>query len=184
MQARVVLVICVLLVTVSRVTLAQKQVFKDVPETHWAAEAVQYLAKNKVIQGYPDGNFRGDQPVTRYELAVLLLRFTEFITETLQVPLESAGSSTSSDRVESKPASKKGLSVVTKDEPAIILIRRGFLPEDSILLKYPGGQVGTTEVADTFAWVLKRIVELNVSAAGDRLESECQEQQSNAKNWH
>lgn len=182
MQTRVVLLVCILLAVASGIALVQEQVFKDVPETHWAAEAVQYLAENKIIQGYPDGKFRGDQPVTRYELAVLLLRFTEFINETLQIPKDGATcSASSSGEMKSKPSPGKGLNAFAKDEPARILIKRGFLPEDSALLKDADRRVSETELADTFAWVLKRIVELKVPVAEDKPESEDHKQLSTAK---
>ena len=47
---------------------------KDLPPGHWAREAVEFLVSRGYLLGYPDGTFRGDQPVTRYELAVALYR--------------------------------------------------------------------------------------------------------------
>lgn len=46
--------------------------FPDVPETHWAYEAVSRLAGNDIIQGYPDGEFHGDRTMTRYEMAEII----------------------------------------------------------------------------------------------------------------
>ena len=43
--------------------------FSDVPAGHWSLEAVEALADKGVLTGYPDGAFRGEEPVTRYEMA-------------------------------------------------------------------------------------------------------------------
>ena len=48
--------------------------FPDVPTDHWAYEAVNRLNLAGVISGYPDGTFRGNNPVTRYEVAAMLDR--------------------------------------------------------------------------------------------------------------
>lgn len=46
------------------------QPFSDLPPDHWAYQAVQSLVQNYgCLAGYPDGTFRGDQPVSRYEFA-------------------------------------------------------------------------------------------------------------------
>lgn len=45
---------------------------QDVPPGHWAYEAVQTLIRQGILKGYPDGSFRGNSPVTRYEFAVAL----------------------------------------------------------------------------------------------------------------
>lgn len=47
---------------------------KDVPASHWAAEAVQALQKAGYLSGFPDGTFRGNLATTRYQLAVILYR--------------------------------------------------------------------------------------------------------------
>ncbi len=47
---------------------------KDVPRNHWAYDAVVSLMKLGIISGYPDGTFRGNETVTRYQLAVSLYR--------------------------------------------------------------------------------------------------------------
>ncbi len=48
--------------------------FMDVPMNHWAYDAVSQLTSHGVITGYPDGTFKGNQPMTRYELATLVAR--------------------------------------------------------------------------------------------------------------
>lgn len=51
--------------------IAQDQ-FPDVPENHWAYEALANMKKNGLLVGYPDGLFRGGRPATRYEMAVAI----------------------------------------------------------------------------------------------------------------
>ena len=46
--------------------------FPDVPENHWAYEAVEAMAKSGLVKGYPDGEFKGDRNMTRYEFAQIV----------------------------------------------------------------------------------------------------------------
>lgn len=46
----------------------------DVPAGHWAREAVTLLVQKGLILGFPDGSFRGNQTLTRYEAAVIFAR--------------------------------------------------------------------------------------------------------------
>jgi len=46
--------------------------FPDVPENHWAFEALARMRREGVLVGYPDGLFRGGRPASRYELAVAI----------------------------------------------------------------------------------------------------------------
>ena len=46
--------------------------FPDVPENHWAYEAVASMAKSGLVEGYPDGEFKGDRTMTRYEFAQII----------------------------------------------------------------------------------------------------------------
>ena len=57
-----------------RLDTSKLQLFPDVPQNHWAYEYVATLAGNGVIEGYPDGNFDGARPMTRYEFAAMLYR--------------------------------------------------------------------------------------------------------------
>jgi len=51
---------------------AQTDNFPDVPENHWAYEALARLKKDGLLVVYPDGLFRGPRPASRYELAVAI----------------------------------------------------------------------------------------------------------------
>lgn len=48
--------------------------FPDVPENHWAYEFVNSLAQRGLLVGYPDGEFKGNQSMTRYEFAAVIYR--------------------------------------------------------------------------------------------------------------
>lgn len=49
--------------------------YPDVPADHWAQEALsQLLSQYGLRLGYPDGSFRGQQTLTRYEMAAVLLK--------------------------------------------------------------------------------------------------------------
>ena len=48
--------------------------FVDVPMNHWSYDALSQLAAKGIIQGYPDGSFKGNQPMTRYEMATAVAR--------------------------------------------------------------------------------------------------------------
>ena len=57
--------------------------FADVPFDHWAYQAVEELAQAGVLEGYPDGLYRGPQPMTRYEFAVALQRAYDWVMRTI-----------------------------------------------------------------------------------------------------
>ena len=46
--------------------------FPDVPEKHWAYEAVSRLAGNGIVEGYEDGKYHGERQMTRYEMAEII----------------------------------------------------------------------------------------------------------------
>ena len=50
------------------------QLFPDVPKNHWAYEYVSTLKGNGMLTGYPDGEFKGNRPMTRYEFATMLYK--------------------------------------------------------------------------------------------------------------
>lgn len=57
-----------------KVDTSKLQLFPDVPKNHWAYEYVSTLKGNGVLTGYPDGEFKGDRPMTRYEFAAMLYK--------------------------------------------------------------------------------------------------------------
>lgn len=48
--------------------------FSDLPAGHWAYASVAKLAAAGVVDGYPDGTFKGDKTMTRYEMAQIVAK--------------------------------------------------------------------------------------------------------------
>ena len=63
-----------LVVGAASTTFAAANPFSDVPADHWAYDAVQQLAQDGVVEGYGDGTFRGQQNITRYEMAQMIAK--------------------------------------------------------------------------------------------------------------
>ena len=55
-------------------TFAASNPFSDVPSDSWAYDAVTTLASDGVIDGYPDGTYKGQNTMTRYEMAQIVAR--------------------------------------------------------------------------------------------------------------
>jgi hypothetical protein len=53
--------------------------YDDVPRDHWAYNALDYLTERGVLEGYPDGFFKGDRTLTRYEFAQAVARLLDTI---------------------------------------------------------------------------------------------------------
>ena len=126
--------------------------FSDVPKDHWASEYVQALADEGIVKGYPDGTFRGDKPITRYELAAVLASFVQFMQQS------------------EKPiiGEKKELSLTPPalryKTPMVFLKTGGFLPKSSKLLK--GGNTPATydDLSQALVSVSTRLIALRVPA--------------------
>jgi len=69
---------------VAAVGVAQAQStadFPDVRENHWAYQAVRDLADKGLVKGYPNGEFLGDRPLTRFEFATVVERLLETVSD-------------------------------------------------------------------------------------------------------
>ena len=55
-----------------------KKNFPDVASGLWYTKAIQWAATNNIINGYANGNFGPDRPVTREQLAVMLRNFAQY----------------------------------------------------------------------------------------------------------
>jgi hypothetical protein len=53
--------------------------YDDVDTDHWAYNALEYLTERGVLEGYPDGFFKGDRTLTRYEFAQAVARLLDTI---------------------------------------------------------------------------------------------------------
>ncbi len=65
-----------LLLVFTMLTLAST--FKDVSPNHWAYKSVNYLVKRAIMSGYPGKLFKGNCPVTRFELAKILVNVLNY----------------------------------------------------------------------------------------------------------
>ncbi len=53
----------------------------DVPGNHWAKDAVETLAAKHILEGYPDGTFKGDRAMTRWEVAATVARLLKMVED-------------------------------------------------------------------------------------------------------
>ena len=64
-----------LVVGAASTTFAAANPFADVPADHWAYDAVAQLVQDGVVNGYSaDGTFKGDQSMSRYEMAQIVAK--------------------------------------------------------------------------------------------------------------
>lgn len=70
-----VFLIVLLLIVVISISMAA---FSDLSSSHWAYDSVMYLTELGIISGMPDGTFRGNDPMTRYQSAVAMKRLLDF----------------------------------------------------------------------------------------------------------
>ena len=50
---------------------------------HWAEKAIEEITDAGIMNGFPDGTFRPDQPLTRAQMAQLCLNFEKYLMEEL-----------------------------------------------------------------------------------------------------
>ena len=62
-------------------TISGKSSFTDIDKNGWYADYIGYLAKYKVIEGYNDGTFKPDVPVTRAEFVAMSVRYYSLFNE-------------------------------------------------------------------------------------------------------
>ncbi len=149
--------VCALAVPMS--ARAQTAGFPDVPQNHWAAQAVAKLASAGIVNGYPADplqvpktgqakpttatGFNGNKPVTRYELAVTLYRFVQYM-----------------ERANSRPKSKGGASTLPPATSGADAVRRlvagGYLPKDTPLAKEGGKTATANELIDALTAVIAK----------------------------
>ncbi|MCX5751012.1 MAG: S-layer homology domain-containing protein [Candidatus Saganbacteria bacterium] len=77
---KLVLLLCILLVAAMVMPVSALK-FKDMSDNHWAAKSVYDLVNRGITQGFPDGTFRGNEKLTRYETAMFLSKMADSIEE-------------------------------------------------------------------------------------------------------
>jgi hypothetical protein len=148
--------------------------FPDVPTSHWAASAVKQMSDTGIMKGYPDGQFKGDKPVTRFELAVALERLVK-VVESSRTPL-APKKPASVDKPTAQPPAPK-LQVPAPASPASSLVSGGFLPATTPLLKDSAKTVDTKLLAESLASIAARLAFLDA----DREAEQSRQPQANPK---
>jgi hypothetical protein len=75
------IILSLLVLILGLVVPVSAQSFKDVPSDHWAYDAINNLVSAGIVEGYPDGEYKGQRSMTRYEMAVMVSRALDSITE-------------------------------------------------------------------------------------------------------
>ena len=116
--------------------------FVDVPANHIAAADVADLKAKGIVTGFADNTYRGSQPITRYELAVILARFARYYDHSKE------------------PLSKKSAAIPASpswaDPSRQYLASNEFVPATSPLFSAPGTRLVS---ADEFAGALSSIMD-------------------------
>jgi hypothetical protein len=127
------------------------KMLRDVPKTSKALASVKSVTSKKIMTPDPAGNFNGNKPVTRYELAVTLDRFINFI-EGSKKPLN--------------PMKRKIIPSIPKHASAQVqksltrLVSEGFIDTNSPLLSENGNKpVTANELADAMSQVTIRLAD-------------------------
>lgn len=99
--------------------------FTDVPPEHWAREAVEKLKEEGIIEGFSDRTFRGNEVITRYEIAIIVAKILERL-ERLEEGI-SRGKTSLSEKTETKklsPQAKESLEKLAEEfKPEIEAIK-------------------------------------------------------------
>ena len=90
MMKRYLPVILSVLLVIALAVPAAAGPFTDVPEHHWAYDAVKQLAAYGLIIGFPDGEYKGNEPMTRYQLAMVVARMLTMLDAQIKAELEAA----------------------------------------------------------------------------------------------
>ena len=147
--------------------------FKDLNPKHWAYEAVVKLAEMGIITGYPDGTFRGNEPVTRYQLAMALYRVIKYVDEKALGAPQTSAPSAPDRRIEAK---------ISSIEKLVSDLRRRV----AILEKESGKtEVGKEEIANLESMVTKalELISKNTSSLKslERIQTDLQEEVAEMK---
>jgi hypothetical protein len=74
----------VLLLVSGLLTLSAYAQLNDVPQNHWAYQAIRELVRLRILQGFPDGSFQPNRQVTRAEFAQAIARAYRVIDERIR----------------------------------------------------------------------------------------------------
>ena len=74
MKKALVIAVAVAVALTAGVSAYAANPFSDVTPDDWAYQAISDLSDQGVVEGYPDGTFKGERNMTRYELAQIIAR--------------------------------------------------------------------------------------------------------------
>lgn len=60
---------------------AQGPMFRDVPQGHWAQNAVERSTRLGLMVGFPDNSFQGEHPIDRFEMSLILSRLVDLVNQ-------------------------------------------------------------------------------------------------------
>lgn len=76
--------IMIVLFSLAAILPAGAQSFSDVPANHWSYEAINKLVQAGIVEGYPDGEYKGQRNMSRYEMAVMVSRALDTIENEME----------------------------------------------------------------------------------------------------
>ncbi len=131
--------------------------FDDVPPDDPHAEAVEALREMGVIMGFPDGSYRGDEAVTRYELAAVVRRMMQYYERSLPGKEEKAVNAEDQHRSEQTSPDAGSSKSPGSQDMAWLQSRNVQLP--ATMLNSPDNAATVDEVAGVLASAFARLIE-------------------------
>ncbi len=122
-------VLIAMLLVVALAVPAFADSFADVPANHWAYEAVNELYAAGIVEGYPDGEYKGQRNLTRYEIAMIISRVLANIEE------ESAAMKADIETLKIEDMKEKGLNTKQAEDVTAIckaLIEKNMPEEQKV----------------------------------------------------
>lgn len=96
------------------------QEFSDVDPSHWAYDAVEQMAREGLLSGYPDGTFKGTRQLTRYEVAAVLARIYNRLLKEIEAAKTGKPTTIDSAKLDEYMAKVEKLAAEFRDELARI----------------------------------------------------------------
>jgi hypothetical protein len=125
--------------------------YSDVPKDHWAGSAVENLVSMKMLPTGEGKAFQGEQPVTRYEFAVVMDKFiTDIRRSFMRQPIQKE---LNAERI-------KGRTADGSQAAMLRLAKEGFLPYESPILRGPSDTMSPEMMAVAMSQIAQRIGQL------------------------
>ncbi|NPU89751.1 MAG: hypothetical protein HPY87_07685 [Fervidobacterium sp.] len=97
--------------------------FRDIPKGHWAESFVTRLEEAGIATGFPDGTYRGDGAITRYQIAVFLVRTLDYVFQTVDSNLQNLKAtleSTTSEKLDAVKQDIEQLQIELEDAKVVL----------------------------------------------------------------